>query len=114
MAITWSIEQLYYALSLGGETNVVNKSYWQCIGTDDIGNQARVYGSVAIQTEDLSGFIPYADITEERAIAWTKSALGSEKVGSVEMDVANQLALIGPPTEGSGVPWRQDTTQIGA
>lgn len=113
MAVTWSIDQLYYALSLGGETNVVNKIYWQCIGTDDVGDQARVYGSVAIQTEDLSDFIPYADITEEQAIAWTKSALGAEKVASTEMDVANQLAIISPPTEGSGVPWQPDTTQIG-
>jgi hypothetical protein len=35
MAITWSIVQLDYALSLDGQTDVVNNSHWQCIDSDD-------------------------------------------------------------------------------
>jgi hypothetical protein len=105
MAITWSIVQLDYALSLDGQTDVVNNSHWQCIDSDDQGNQARVYGSVAIPTDDLSNFTPYADITEEEALKWTKDALGAEEVASIEANVTSQLNIIENPTEGSGTPW---------
>ena len=105
MAITWSIVQLDYALSLDGQTDVVNNSHWQCIDSDDQGNQARVYGSVAIPTDDLSNFTPYAYITEAEALQWTKDALGSEEVASIEANVTSQLNVIENPTEGSGTPW---------
>jgi len=105
MAITWSIVQLDYALSEDGYTDVVNNSHWQCIDEDDAGNQARVYGTVAIPTDDLSNFTPYADITEAEAVQWTKDALGAEEVASIEANVAAQLQLIENPTEGSGTPW---------
>ena len=105
MAINWSITQLDYALSLDGQTNVINNSHWQCINSDDQGNQVRVYGSVAIPTDDLSNFIPYADITEAKALQWTKDALGSEEVASIEANVTSQLNVIQNPTEGSGMPW---------
>ena len=105
MAINWSIIQLDYVLSLDGQTNVINNSHWQCINSDDQGNQVRVYGSVAIPTDDLSNFIPYADITEAKALQWTKDALGSEEVASIEANVTSQLNVIQNPTEGSGMPW---------
>jgi hypothetical protein len=88
MAITWSIVQLDYALSLDGQTDVVNNSHWQGIPTDD-----------------LSNFTPYADITEEEALKWTKDALGAEEVASIEANVTSQLNIIENPTEGSGTPW---------
>lgn len=105
MAITWSIAQLDYAVSLDGESDVVNNSHWQCINEDASGNQARVYGSVGIPTDDLTDFIAYADITEANALEWTKAALGAEEVASIEANVAAQLQLVENPTEGSGTPW---------
>ena len=105
MAITWSIVQLDYALSLDGETDVVNNSHWQCVDVDADGNQGRVYGSVGIPTDDITDFIPYADITEAKALEWTKAALGDEEVASIEASVAAQLALLEDPVEGSGTPW---------
>ena len=105
MAINWSIIQLDYVLSLDGQTDVVNNSHWQCINSDDQGNQVRVYGSIAIPTDDLSNFIPYADITEAEALQWTKNALGTEEVASIEANVTSQLNVIKNPTEGSGTPW---------
>tara|TARA_R110000824_G_scaffold106555_3_gene251767 strand:+ start:1819 stop:2142 length:324 start_codon:yes stop_codon:yes gene_type:complete len=105
VAITWSIVQLDYAVSLDGETDVVNNSHWQCIDSDASGNQARVYGSVGIPTDDITDFIPYADITEAQALEWTKTALGDEEVASMEANVAAQLELLEDPVEGSGTPW---------
>jgi len=105
MAITWSIVQLDYAVSLDNESDVVNNSHWKCIDSDDAGNQARVYGSVAIPTDDLSNFTQYADITEAEALQWTLDVLGADEVASIEANVAAQLQLVENPTEGSGTPW---------
>ena len=46
MAITGSIVQLNYALSEDGQTDVVNNSHWQCIDSDDAGNQAQALKSL--------------------------------------------------------------------
>jgi hypothetical protein len=105
MAITWSIVQLDYTASLNDQTDVVNNAHWECIDEDASGNQARVYGSVAIPTDDLSNFTLYADITEAQALQWTKDALGAEEVASIESNVAAQLQAIETPTEASGTPW---------
>lgn len=105
MAITWSVLQLDYALSQDGHSNVVNNSHWQCLDTDDAGNQARSYGKINIPTDDLSSFTPYDNITEEQALQWTKDALGADQVAAIESRVTQRLNLIQNPTEGSGTPW---------
>jgi len=105
MAITWSIVQLDYTASLNDQTDVVTNSHWQCIDEDDAGNQARVYGSVAIPTDNLSNFTAYEDITEAQALQWTKDAIGAEEVASIEANVTAQLQEIANPAEASGIPW---------
>ena len=105
MAATWSINQLDYAVSLDGETNVVTNIHWDCNDADADGNQGRTYGSQAIATDDLSGFIAYADITEANGIAWLKHALGADGVSAQEAAVAAQIALLKTPVNGSGSPW---------
>ena len=105
MAATWSIVQLDYSISSGGETNVVNNIHWQCTDADADGNQGRTYGSQAIATDDLSDFIAYDDITEANGIAWLKAALGDDGVSDQEAAVAAQIALLKTPVDGSGKPW---------
>ena len=105
MAATWSIVQLDYAISSGGEANVVNNIHWQCTDADADGNAGRTYGSQGIPTDDLSDFIAYDDITEANAIAWVKAALGEDGVSDQEAAVAAQIALLKTPVDGSGSPW---------
>ena len=105
MTATWKIVQLDYAVSSGGETNVVNNIHWQCTDADADGNQGRTYGSQAIPTDNLSDFIAYSDITEANAIAWLKAALGENGVSDQEAAVAAQIALLKTPVSGSGSPW---------
>jgi|TARA_R110000796_G_scaffold236388_1_gene355785 hypothetical protein len=105
MAATWSINQLDYTVSLDSKTNVVTNIHWDCTDADADGNAGRTYGSQAIQTDDLSGFIAYDDITEANAIAWLKDALGEDGVSDQEAAVAAQIALLKTPVSGSGSPW---------
>ena len=105
MAATWSIVQLDYSISSGGETNVVNNIHWQCTDADADGNAGRTYGSQGIPTDDLSDFIAYDAITEANAIAWVKAALGDDGVSDQEAAVAAQIAVLQTPVSGSGSPW---------
>ena len=105
MATTWSILNTEYLLSEGGQTNVINCLHWQCVDSDDNGNQGRAYGTVSVPTNDLSSFTPYADVTEAEALQWAFDALGAEQVTAIQDGVAAQLAAQQNPTEGSGTPW---------
>jgi hypothetical protein len=105
MAATWSIGQLDYTVSLDSKTNVVTNIHWDCTDADADGNAGRTYGSQAIPTDDLSGFINYDDITEANAIAWLKDALGDDGVSDQEAAVAAQIAVLQTPVNGSGSPW---------
>jgi hypothetical protein len=105
MAATWSINQLDYSISSGGETNVVNNIHWDCTDADADGNAGRTYGAQAIPTDDLSSFIAYDDITEAKAVTWVKAALGDDGVSDQEASVASQIAVLKTPVNGSGKPW---------
>ena len=105
MAATWKIIQLDYAVSLDSKTNVVTNIHWDCTDADADGNAGRTYGSQGIPTDDLSDFTAYDDITEAKAVAWVKAALGDDGVSDQEDSVAAQIAEFKTPVNGSGKPW---------
>tara|TARA_Y100000114_G_C11694118_1_gene295101 strand:- start:46 stop:363 length:318 start_codon:yes stop_codon:yes gene_type:complete len=105
MAATWTVNNLDFYKSLSGKSDVVFNVHWNCEDKDSDGNTGRVYGTVAIPTDDLSSFTAYADIKETQAVKWAKDALGSNEVTSIESNVANQIAEKATPKEDLGVPW---------
>ena len=69
------------------------------------GESAGAYGSVGLSEPDPNNFTPYDQITKEQAIGWLKTALGDEKVASMEMALEAQIQEKLNPTHTSGVPW---------
>lgn len=108
MAATWKITGCDRTVSLGGEADVITTVHWEITDKEtvsDVVHYGRQYGSVGIDTDDLSGFIAYASVTEANAIAWAKEAVGADEVTRLETDVADQITLSKTPTHGTGVPW---------
>ena len=108
MAATWKIAACDRTVSLGGEADVITTVHWNVTDSETVNgvdHSGRHYGFVHIDTDDLSSFTPYADVTEDNAIAWAKEALGSDEVTRLEEDVAAQIMLSKTPTHGTGVPW---------
>ena len=108
MAATWKIAACDRTVSLGGEADVITAINWDVTAketVDGVDHYGRLYGSVGINTDDLSSFTAYADVTEANAIAWAKAALGSDEVTRLEEDVAAQVTLSKTPATGTGVPW---------
>ena len=108
MAATWKITGCDRTVSLGGEADVITHIHWDVTDEEivsDVVHSGRHYGFVNIDTDDLSSFIAYADVTESVAVEWAKEALGADEVTRLETDVADQITLSKTPTHGTGVPW---------
>jgi hypothetical protein len=108
MAATWRIAACDRTVSFGGKADVITTVHWNVQDSetvDGVDHSGSQYGCVGIDTDDLSSFTAYADVTEDNAIAWAKAALGSDEVTRLEADVAAQIALSKAPLTGTGVPW---------
>ena len=62
--------------------------------------------AVNLLQPDAENFTPYADITEEQAVQWTKNALGEDRVSAMQQEVADQIAKAsGPVPQPAPLPW---------
>ena len=112
MAATWKITNLDREVSLDGKANVVTGVVWQVSdsetsgsGDDEVIYSGSCYGSVRLDTSNLSDFTPYDDLTEADCLAWAKTTMGDELVAKWEKSVADQITEAKTPTKGTGVPW---------
>lgn len=64
--------------------------------------------SVNLLPADASKFTPYADITQDMAVAWTKDALG-DRVAAMEAEVQALIDAAKVPTpQPAPLPWVKD------
>jgi len=104
MAVTWTVRDMERVASLESKNDVVTTLHWEC--TDKDGEHlGRSYGSVSLDTSDLSSFTAFADITEEKAVEWAKAAIGSDDVAAYEKSVADQITESKTPTTTMGKPF---------
>ena len=105
MAVTWTIATLEHEISDGA----VIIAHWRASDSEVVGDvtySGSSYGTCGFAPDPLSpSYVPYADITEEMAIGWTKDSLGEEQVESIEASIAAQIELEKNPTQEAGVPW---------
>ena len=107
MAVTWQAVKLDRQLKDGDKSDVVLTVHWTATETEVDGDNSyngKVYGTVGLAAPGDS-FTPYADITEEQAVAWAKAALGDDQVADTEKLVEDQINQQKTPTTGEGVPW---------
>ena len=104
MAVTWDVAALDATKTIGSLSDVVTTVHWTASDSDG-GYMGSAYGSVGLAPPDSSSFTAYADITKDNAIAWAKTAIGSDEVTAIEAGIAAQIAKSKTPTKTSGVPW---------
>ena len=112
MAVAWKVLTCDYTVSLDSKTNVITCIHWEATDSETVGSgdsavdhTGRVYGSIILDTSDLSSFTAYGSVTEANAIAWAKAALGANTVTSTEESVAAQILESKTPTSDTGTPW---------
>ncbi len=86
------------------ETDVVYNVHWRVTGTsDELDPEGVAYSSVSIGTqtlsvEDITDFIPFADLTNEECVAWTQAAMGAEQVTAIEAGIEAAIVQLITPT----------------
>ena len=99
--VTWGIAQL--------ERYTADSVVYTChytINANDGTYSAGAYGSVGLEQPDPDKIIPFADLTLDLVIGWTKEKLGGdEKVAEIEAALQAQLDEQHTPTKKQGLPW---------
>jgi len=118
MAVTWTI----VALKSNIATGEIDEIHWKASdyevvtiphteGQQEI-HRGEIVGSVIVPVNSSSeNFIPWADVTEQNAIAWAKGALGPDKVIEIESKIASDIALSKNPVERYDNPWEQEESE---
>ena len=105
MAVTWTIATLEHEIADGA----VIVAHWRASDSEVVGEETysgSSYCTCGFAPDPSSpSYVPYADITEEMAIGWTKDSLGEEQVASIEASIAAQIDAEKNPTQEAGVPW---------
>jgi hypothetical protein len=105
---TWIVNNLLTVNFSSQEPNYVVTALYTVTAVD--GDYNSIYSASASfeVNKSESGFIPYADLTEEIVIEWIKNQLSIDGVESVEASLAGQIETQKnpPPTpENTPLPW---------
>lgn len=79
------------------EADVVYNVHWIVTGTSDqLNPEGKPYsatniGTQVLDTSGITNFIPFDQLTNDQVVAWTKSAMGNEKVASIEASIQQRI-----------------------
>lgn len=105
---TWNVSTVDVK-EIDGNADTVFNVHWRLTGTDDantvkdmddndIAAAATVYGSIGLDTEDLSDFIAFADLTVSDVQGWVEAAMGEEEIQAKKDSIDATIAELVTPT----------------
>ena len=101
---TWQITNT----NSNATSGYIKSANWVCTKTED-NLSTSVTGDVWFtepnENDPESFGVPYADVTEENAIAWTKEKLGADSVANIELTAGRNLEAMKTPQQQDGLPW---------
>ena len=101
--ITWTITNT----NSNAESGYIKSANWLCAKTEDEFSTS-IPGVVWFTEPDEpnpeSFAVPYSDVTEEQAIAWTKEKLGEASVANIELTVGRNLDSLKTPNQNHVLP----------
>jgi hypothetical protein len=96
----WNCNTVDVYPTQGEFNNIIYRVHYIVRGGIDYSTNAKTVtrtGTQVLNTESVTNFIPFNELTSEQTIAWTKSAMGAEMVLAIETDIANQIELLRNP-----------------
>lgn len=95
---TWKVTKLF-TQTIDGKEDYVVIAYYDVFGTDGTYEASLTSNIAQFSTEDVTEFIPYADLTEEIVLGWIKETLGENGIISIESCIQGQIdSQINPPS----------------
>lgn len=86
----WNCKTVDVVLQEEGLTNVVYNVHWIVTGTSDTYSSTSI-GTQTVTLDESTPFIPFADLTNDIVVGWTKAAMGEEQVASIESGIADAI-----------------------
>ena len=103
---TWLVTTLWTE-TIAGEQNYVVIASYDVAGVD--GTYTASLSNIArLNTESVTPFIPYEDLTNDIVIGWIQQELGVNGVNSIEACIQGQIdSQINPPVspQNTPLPW---------
>ena len=103
---TWAVTALYTE-TIATEQNYVVIANYTVIGVDGTYN-AELSNIARFNTDSVSPFVPYEDLTEAIVIGWIQDELGPDGVSNLEACIQGQIdSQINPPVtpQNTPLPW---------
>ena len=101
---TWDVSTVDVK-EIDGNADTVFNVHWRLTGTDDANNDAdgnpqaaTVYGTIGLDTEDLSDFIAFADLTVSDVQGWVETAIGEDRITEMKANLDATIAELVTPT----------------
>jgi len=101
---TWNVSTVDVK-EIDGNADTVFNVHWRLTGTDDANNDAdgnpqaaTVYGTIGLDTEDLSDFTAFADLTVSDVQGWVEAAMGADEVQAKKDGLDATIAELVTPT----------------
>ena len=95
---TWNVSTVDVK-EIDGNADTVFNVHWRLTGTDDANDEsASAYGTVGLDTEDLSDFIAFADLTVSDVQGWVEAAMGEDRVTEIKAGLDTTIAELVTPT----------------
>ena len=102
---TWNVNTCDVYPTKSGKSNVVHNVHWRLKATDDANNDsdgnpqtAEVYGSVGLDTSDLSSFTNWSSLDAATVQSWVEAALTTDTVTELKSGLDAQIAEKITPT----------------
>ena len=94
---TWDCKTVDTYPTHAEQTDVVYNVHWRVIGSDGT-NEATHIGTQTLETEDLSSFTAFDEVTHTNVVEWTKAALGEERVAEIQSALDATLVELAAPS----------------
>lgn len=96
---TWDCKTVDVYPTQDDNTDVVYNVHWRVNGEDDKTLiTSNSIGTQVLNTESITEFIPFEDLTNYQIVEWTKATMGEDQVTTIERSIAKQIAEKENPT----------------
>ena len=101
---TWDCKTVDVYPNHDSHSDVVYNVHWRLNAVSDQqdaeGNNysASVYGTHSVNADDISSFVPFADLTNDTVTGWVTAGMGDDEVANLKTGLDAQIALLITPT----------------
>lgn len=108
---SWSITQVMVE-DRSGLSDVAIQVCFDVKGEDADGHQGMMQSDTYLNPiSDPSAFTPWDNVSQEQVIAWTKAALGSDRVAQIYKQLDDQISwAAAPKPKAATLSWNNDSS----